>query len=759
MKQHDTPRIKSNLKAWSWVIVLLVVVSSFIFYAFQLFSVTSSNQRTAKVFEQSLIASINQFEYLPDFLGQDSLVLALLYDPTTPHERLSDKLSYIVERSGADDIFVLNPDGTVVASSNYQNLLGRNFYGKNYGFRPYFKHAKSQRKRQFYFAKGATSGIPGFFISSPVVENDRVLGVVVVKLELSDWEKTWRESKDVVVVADSNGVIILSSKSAWKYKSIGNLSDEQQREIALNKQFPDELHESVFTKKSSLSLFAQKGSDEWIIDNNSYLVHGIRMEDTEWKLFHLEKQRNIFVNLFFFFLVASMLGLVSLLLMREQVNKKEMRHKAREVEAQRRQELQMLIDNIHIGVVVFSDNGEILSMNEHAEHLLSFDLTYQNQNEKSQEPQEPPKISNFIDIDIQAEDFDNYLLEDITTPAYHETFTLKDAIMPKENKLDELNKQHGLNKQRAIPVMFSVGKIKRENKTVYLMTIIDITRRKRVEDEILRLNESLEEAVESRTKELRDTQSALVQKNKAVALGNMAATIVHELSQPLAAINSSVAAIQSKLEVENWNGLTESAGRLKPLSNKMNNVVKLLKHFSYDNDDRVEVFSLVELVQQTVDVLHDRFQEKKVKIEFTSNHIDKKIKGNSMKIDLAISNILKNATEAAELNPQESKIIISTELLERTIKLHIEDNGPGVDEPIMGQLFNPYFTTKEVGKGMGLGLSITYEIIQQHGGEIEAVNTADGARFSMTLPLLGKSDKRIQLTENKENAALSNVVE
>jgi len=744
MKQHDKSRIKSNLKTWSWAIVLLVLISSFSFYLFQLFSVTSSNQRTAKVFEQSLIASIDQFEYLPDFLGQDSLVLALLRDSSIQHERLSDKLNYVVERSGADDIFILDPKGTVVASSNYQNLLGRNFYGKNYGFRPYFKRAKSQRKRQFYFAKGATSGIPGFFISSPVVENDKVLGVVVVKLELSDWEKTWRESKGIVVVADSNGVIILSSEPDWKYKSVGNLSEEQQRQITLNKQFPGELHESVFTSRSDLKLVSHKDSDEWIIDNKSYLVHGILMEDTEWKLFHLEQQRNVFVNLLFFFLVTSMLGLVSLLLMREQVNKKEMRHKAREVEAQRRQELQMLIDNIHIGVVVFSDHGEILSMNEHAEHLLSFD----DMNNAVQDEEETAmEISDFIDIDIQAEDFDSYLLEDIATPAYHETFVLK-----QDEKTDGQNKA---NKQRTTPVMFSVGKIKRENKVGYLMTIIDITRRKKVEDEILRLNESLEETVESRTKELRDTQSALVQKNKAVALGNMAATIVHELSQPLAAINSSVAAIQSKLEVENWEGLTESAGRLKPLSNKMNNVVKLLKHFSYDNDDSVEVFSLVELVQQAIDVLQDRFQEKNVVIDFQSDHVDKKVKGNSMKIDLAVSNILKNATEAAELNQQQPKIVISTELQDKQLKLHIEDNGSGVDEPIMGQLFNPYFTTKEVGKGMGLGLSITYEIVQQHGGEIAAINTENGARFSLTLPLYNGSK---QLPKNKKGKTLINAV-
>ena len=251
----------------------------------------------------------------------------------------------------------------------------------------------------------------------------------------------------------------------------------------------------------------------------------------------------------------------------------------------------------------------------------------------------------------------------------------------------------------------------------------------------MHLNASLEETVEARTQELKDTQIELIQKNKAAALGNMAATIVHELSQPLAAINSSVAAIQSKAKRGNWEGANESVSRLMPLSSKMNHVIKLLKYFSYEDSTMVESVTLSSLVTQSVEVLRDQINEKNISIHIDDQYQDVSVLVSPIKIDLAISNLLKNAIDAVEA-VNEPVMNIHTELKKDMIRLCIEDNGGGVDKQIMGQLFNPYFTTKEVGKGMGLGLSITYEVVQQHEGKISTVNTKKGARFSIDLPIL-----------------------
>ncbi len=718
---HQNHQLGSLRLSWSALIVLVVISTSLIFYVFQLFSSTADNQRAAKIFEQSLLASINQYEYLPALLARDDLVVNLLNKPEVDHTRLSNKLRFIALRSGATDLFLQDAGGTVVASSNYQQEK-RNFYGKNYSFRPYFRKAKSERERQFYFAKGATTGIPGFFISAPVIKNDIVLGVMVVKLERNDWEDSWRDSNQKIVVADENGVIILSSIDEWRYQSIGDISEQQLQQIYEQKQFANEVHSPLYSQEHDLNFFGNKDSFYWKISDSAYLVNRFPLQDTNWTLYHLVKHNTILSSAVLFFIITSLLGMALYLLLRERSNKLELRRKARLIEKKRRYELQLLIDNIHIGVLVFSHNGRIMSMNNHAEHLLLPAGNEFTQLDGS------IHVTDLIDIDISAADFDNYLLDDIATPAYHETVALSQD-----------GENNGLPTS---PIMFAIGKIEFADRKAYLMTVINIARRKAVEDELLQVNESLEETVAARTKELRDTQSALMQKNKAVALGNMAATIVHELSQPLAAINSSVAAIKAKVEMDNWSGANESVGRLQPLSNKMNNVIKLLKFFSYQDESQGEEVAFAKIIQQAVDVLQDSFHEQSIEVDYLHEHPNVMVRVNPIKIDLAVSNLLKNAIEAVE-NSKKPLITIDTELTNGMMVLHIEDNGGGVDEHIMGQLFNPYFTTKEVGKGMGLGLSITYEILQQYGGEISATNTHKGARFSISLPFLNNTEDEV----------------
>jgi len=327
-------------------------------------------------------------------------------------------------------------------------------------------------------------------------------------------------------------------------------------------------------------------------------------------------------------------------------------------------------------------------------------------------------VQALLAIDISPSQLDQNLQEDIAVPAYHETETVS------------LNKQH-----EAIPVMFSVGKIYQQHEDVYLMTIINITKRKNVEKELVLVNESLEEQVDLRTEELRKTQAQLLRKNRTTALGNMAATIVHELSQPLAAINSSVAAAQAKVERDNLQGATESIQRLKPLSTKMTNVIGLLKSYSYEDEQLISEVVFADLVNQAIDVLEDRLQTENIMVDFKNECPDSKVRVNPIKIDLAISNLLKNAMDAVEGNDP-ALIEVHLELSGHDrVKLTVQDNGKGVDQRIIDKLFTPYFTTKEVGRGMGLGLSITHEVVREHDGSIEVENTDKGACFCITLPL------------------------
>ncbi len=691
------------------IIICITVLLSVAFYVIQLFYASSVNSRTSRIYEQSLVASINQYEYLPAVLAEDETLREIILNPDLDHLPYSKKLKFISQRSGADAVYLMDIGGNVQATSNYDSPQN-GFLFRNYSFRPYFNKAVEEKKKQFYYAKGATTGIPGFFISSPIIFKGETIGVAVVKLDLRHWERKWLESEENVIVADENNIVILSSIDQWRYKSIGNLPKSVIEQINEQQQFAGKSHSSLFSKSINLNLANDEGLQNtdkafWLIDKKLYLVNNFDISETGWKLYYLVKHDAILNSAIIFFVVLSILSILAQLNIKSRKRIIESNRQNQLLEIKRREELQTVMDNIHIGVILFSGSGILLSANKHARHLFN--------KEEAFNKEKPVYIHQLIDIDHQ--NFDNILLEDIAAPAYHETTTIH-AGKP------------------AIPVMFAISKVSTMDKECYLMTVVNITRRKVVENELVTINEHLEDIITNRTKELEEAQAKLIQKNKAAALGNMAATIVHELSQPLTAMKSSIAAINAKINNSDWQGVVASADRLAPLNNKMNDVIKLLKFFSYQDTKSYEIINVVNVIQQTLENLNDNLQEKSIKTNIEFNHSDLSISVNPLKFDLVISNIIQNAIDALE-KKSNPRIDIAIKENNGWVEINIEDNAGGVDQHIMEKMFSPYFTTKEVGKGLGLGLAITYEIIQEYGGTVIVSNHNEGARFVISLPL------------------------
>jgi two-component system C4-dicarboxylate transport sensor histidine kinase DctB len=689
------------------LILVIALLLSIVFYCTQLYYTSSINSRSSRIYEQSLVASISQHEYLPALMAEDQTLRDVILDPNSNHLTASQKLKFIAQRSGADAAYLMDISGSVRATSNYDSPTGGFLY-QNYSFRPYFSRAIKEKSRQFYYAKGATTGIPGFFIAAPIINNEDAIGVAVVKLELSHWEQKWAESRENIVVADKNNVAILSSTDDWRYRTIGTLSKETLLTINEQQQFSGREHTSLFSKSINIGFSDAAEKSFWLIDKKVYLVNSFQIGETGWTLYYLVKHDAILMSSLIFFLVISLLTVMMQLIVNGRKNIIESKNRHRLLEIKRREELQTVMDNIHIGVILFSESGILLSANEHAENLLLEGESF--------EQNHAININQLIDLNNKK--FDELLLENITAPAYHETNATYRG-------------------KPSIPVMFAISKVNTMDQDIYLMTIINIKRRKDAENQLIKINENLEEIIQERTQELQETQKKLMQKNKAAALGNMAATIVHELSQPLTAMNSSIAAINAKIKNNDWSGVVDSAGRLSPLSKKMHDVIKLLKFFSYQDRKSYEIIHIDTIIQQILENLNDTLQQKRITINKHTNDDELYISANPLKIDLVISNIIQNAIDALEKTNNPS-ISISTRQDGEWAHLSISDNAGGVDKKIIEKLFSPYFTTKEVGKGLGLGLAITYEIIQEYGGNISVENNPQGAQFTITLPLAEK---------------------
>ncbi|MDO9596911.1 MAG: cache domain-containing protein [Azoarcus sp.] len=194
-----------------------------------------AGQRLA-LLSASLDAELLRFESLPAVLAQHPQLRAMLTSPNDAEsvERTNRLLEAVNDRTGAAMLYLIAPGGNTLAASNWRRP--DSFVGENYAFRPYFQQALDGGVGQF-FAVGATTRVPGFFIAHPVRDQDRVVGVIAVKIELDQLENTWAEGGESVMVIDRHGVVALSSVGAWRFSTLAPLADASRQYLEQTRQY------------------------------------------------------------------------------------------------------------------------------------------------------------------------------------------------------------------------------------------------------------------------------------------------------------------------------------------------------------------------------------------------------------------------------------------------------------------------------------------------------------------------------------------
>ncbi|CAM3802508.1 ATP-binding protein [Vreelandella rituensis] len=247
-------------------------------------------------------------------------------------------------------------------------------------------------------------------------------------------------------------------------------------------------------------------------------------------------------------------------------------------------------------------------------------------------------------------------------------------------------------------------------------------------------NVRLEERVQERTRALEDAQAELVQAGKLAALGTMAAGIAHELNQPLSGIRTYAANGERLLAL----GRQETAGanfqRIQVLSKRLARLIEQLKLFARKGGSRDSV-DLQTSLDFVLELLEERFQQQKVRLERDGAWQQPLlVRGDDVRLEQLLTNLLGNALDALGDTP-DGVIHLHAEVTPAQVLLTIHDNGPGLPQEVIEQMFDPFFTTKPVGEGLGLGLFISYGIVQDLGGKLSAGNhVAKGAWFRLALP-------------------------
>jgi two-component system C4-dicarboxylate transport sensor histidine kinase DctB len=251
-------------------------------------------------------------------------------------------------------------------------------------------------------------------------------------------------------------------------------------------------------------------------------------------------------------------------------------------------------------------------------------------------------------------------------------------------------------------------------------------------------NIRLEAAVEARTAELTKAQSDLVQAGKLSALGQMSAGISHELNQPLMAIRSYAENAEAFLERGKTDIAGQNLGRIAELARRMGRIIRNLRAFAKQESEGMTDVDLASVIAAVLEITQARARAGGVDIIWDAPETPITVRGGEVRLQQVVLNLVTNAMDAMEGQTFTQRIEIDTDRSGARVDLYVRDTGPGLSEP--DRIFDPFYSTKQVTSdgtgqdGMGLGLSISYGLVQSFGGIIRGRNhPAGGAVFTVTL--------------------------
>ena len=586
----------------------------------------------AELYAASIGGALNKYEFLPLAVAQSEAVAQLLEQPTAA--RVVDINAYLIDinrRAGAFAVYVLDAQGTTLASSNWQDRSS--YVGVNYGFRPYFKNAIAGGIGRFY-GIGASTFEAGYFISQPVLRHGRIIGIVAAKVNL-DWiEQSWRTpgAGEQIWVRDANGVIILATTPSFKFTSLAALSAAAKRDISEQRQFlqenlpilPHRVQRQFADGASVMSLARAQSDDKAeLAASTDWLAVNRALGPLQWQ--------------------------ITVLAELDQVD-----------EAAR---------NAAIGAAL-------------GWALLMLALMYARQRRR--------RIAERLNAQQ-------------TLALAYEQLEIKVA-------------------QRTADLLHANGRLQAE-----------VSERERAEQT------------------LRYAQAELVQSGKLAAIGQMAAGVTHELNQPLAALQTFSDNARVFLARGRIDDALDNLSTISDLVKRLGYVTSQLKGFARRSDDARKPVNVRQAFAQTMLQIRTRRNSQRLVLHESWPGEDIVVLCNAIGLEQVFTNLLSNAMDSV---PDGEDVHLWLQVRSEGLLaiIHVTDNGPGIALASLDRIFDPFYTTKE--HGLGLGLSISAGIVRAAGGALAVRNRSSaeggGAQFTITLTLDHKNKETKDLPDARE---------
>ena len=269
-----------------------------------------------------------------------------------------------------------------------------------------------------------------------------------------------------------------------------------------------------------------------------------------------------------------------------------------------------------------------------------------------------------------------------------------------------------------------------KNTVGFVEYIMNITQQRKLEAELKTYTEHLEDIAQEQTRKLKEAQVHLAHQEKIAALGQIAAGVAHEIGNPLSALS----ALVRVLEKESQN--QHSKEKIKVMKEQIDRISRILREMTDFSRPATHRKGLIHSNQVIQSALGISKYDRRLKGIQVITCLDNEIPALKLDGDKLLQVFLNIIFNAADVMNGDGKLTITSKLKDNFVAVQFDDTGPGIPDHLLSHIFEPFFTTKKVGEGMGLGLSVSYGIMQNMGGVIKASNRKGGGmKFTIEIPL------------------------
>lgn len=686
----------------------------------------------------SLEQTLDRYRHLPKLISTHWELINLLRDSDDEGLRYNANLylEQVNQTIGAADVYLMDEYGVTVAASNWREA--RTFIGRNFNFRPYFTEAM-KGETAYYSALGTTSNKRGFYFSYPVKLNGRISGVAVVKINLNDIEQDWSDPLLDILVTDEDGVVFISTRQDWKFRALDPLSQADLQRIVESLRYGShelkslEIIERFQRPDGSVLITLVDGEriDNQALDGvraRQYLMQSEPLHDSGLKVSALASTKVVQQGVYeavalVTFIYVALVMLALFLITRERAKQERARFKQQRTEALEENEarIRAIIDNTHAGLITLDSQGRIESFNPTAEKQFGY---------------KPGAIRGAYFSQLIAKPDRALCWQHISSDEQR-----RDLELTMEASALRLDGSQ-------FPTELTIGQMVIGGTLHFIVTVHDMTERKLYEEKLQRARDLLESRVVERTADLtatndklrdevqqhQQTQNELIQTAKLAVLGQLAAGINHELNQPLTAIRAYADNAQAFLEMGRADTAQTNLKEIGGLTERMAKIIHPLKEFSRNSSGQPEPVCLQSLRDGAMSILYGRLERDGAEIHWPSNLAQEYVLGDMVRLEQVLVNLISNALQAMEALDKKP-IDISLKQQDDKLQLIVRDHGPGISTAELGRVFEPFYTTKASGQGLGLGLSISFRIIESLNGCLSVTNHPEGgAQFVIELP-------------------------